>query len=358
VGILFSQAHSLALGERSGPDGQRPKHVPPGTLHFHSRRARRLGVVRPSCGSITFVQRFGSALQSNVHFHVFLPDGVFFETEESAPAEFRELPPPSDKDVANLLAQVARRLTRLLERRGRLEQHPAPTDALELLKGASVQARLPLPHRKASWAPPRKRRCATQDGFSLHANVRIHANDRQGLEQLCLYPARGAISLERLEQRPDGKLSYRMRRPAPDGSTHLVLTPLALLKKLAALIPPPRVHHVRFHGVFGPAARLRPSVTALSKPQLPSVQEPQPEVGPTTSASSIRQSSRLDWAALLKRVFDIEIFRCSRCGARMKVVAFITERKACARILEHLGLPSRFPPLGKARAPPQLSLAD
>jgi len=116
--------------------------------------------MRPSCGSITFVQRFGSALQSKVHFHVFLPDGVFFETEESAPAEFRELPPPSDKDVANLLAQVARRLTRLLECRGRLEQHPAPTDALELLKGASVQARLPLPHRKASWAPPRKRRAA------------------------------------------------------------------------------------------------------------------------------------------------------------------------------------------------------
>ena len=44
---------------------------------FHRRRARRLGVVRPSCGSITFVQRFGSALQSNVHFHVLVPDAVF-----------------------------------------------------------------------------------------------------------------------------------------------------------------------------------------------------------------------------------------------------------------------------------------
>src|SRR5258708_39079739 len=72
-----------------------------------------------------------------------------------------------------------------------------------------------------------------------------------------------------------------MRRPAPDGSTHLVLTPLALLKELAALIPPPRVHHLRFHGVFGPAARLRPSVTALAKPELPPVQEHRPEGGPT-----------------------------------------------------------------------------
>jgi len=135
-------------------------------------------VARPSCGSITFVQRFGSALQSNVHFHVLVPDGVFVEIKEGAPAEFRELPPPSDQDVAHLLAQLARRVTRLLERRERLEQHVAPTDALEVLKDASVQARLPLPPGEPNWAPPRKPRCATQDGFSLHANVCIHANNR------------------------------------------------------------------------------------------------------------------------------------------------------------------------------------
>ena len=65
-----------------------------------------------------------------------------------------------------------------------------------------------------------------------------------------------------------------------------------------------------------------------------------------------------DWAALLKRVFEIEILRCARCGARMRVVAFITDRKASASILEHLGLPSHFPPLGMARAPPRLPLPD
>src|SRR5712692_314686 len=56
---------------------------------------------------------------------------------------------------------------------------------------------------------------------------------------LCLYGARGPLSLERLEERPGGGLAYRMKRPAPDGSTHLMLTPLSLLKKLAALI----LHH-------------------------------------------------------------------------------------------------------------------
>jgi len=286
-----------------------------------------------------------------------VPDGVFVETEDGAPAEFYQLPPPSDEEVASLLSKVARRVTRFLQRRGRLEEEDAaPADALEALKGASVQARLPLPHGDRDWAVPRKRRCATQDGFSLHANVRIHENDRQGLEQLCLYGARGAISLERLEARTDGKLSYRMRRPAPDGSTHLVLTPLALLKKLAALIPPPRVHHVRFHGVFGPAARLRSSVTALAEPEPPDVQEPELEL-PSTKASSGQRASRLDWAALLKRVFRIQILRCVRCGASMRVVAFISDRKTSVRILEYLGLPSRPPPMGQARAPPQFLLA-
>ncbi len=99
-------------------------------------------------------------------------------------------------------------------------------------------------------------------------------------------------------------------------------------------------------------------MTALAKPELPSVQEAEPEVGPTPNDSPIRRASKLDWAALLKRVFGIEILRCARCGAGMRVVAFITDRKASARILNHLGLPSRLPPLGKARGPPQLSLPD
>ncbi len=282
-----------------------------------------------------------------------VPDGVFIRTEDGAPAGFHELPPPFDEDVARLLSQVARRVTRLLERRGRLEEDEAPADALEALKGASVQARLPLPHQVSTLTPPRKRRCATQDGFSLHANVRIHANDRQGVEQLCLYAAGGAISLERLEQRPDGRLAYRMRRRAPDGSTHLVLTPIALLKKLAALIPPPRVHHVRFHGVFGPASRLRPRVTALAK-ELPSFEESDRDVWRAANPSSRRRASRLDWAALLKRVYEIDILRCVRCehGDEGGGVHHRPEG-----LRSHLGVPGANEPLPSAGQGPSASAA-
>jgi hypothetical protein len=122
---------------------------------FHRRRARRLGVRAPECGSITFIQRFGSALQFNVHFHVLVPDGAFTQAEAGAPVEFVELPPPSDEDVAELLSCVVRRVLRMLARRGRLEENDVPMDALETLKGASIQARLPLPPDWTTSTPPR-----------------------------------------------------------------------------------------------------------------------------------------------------------------------------------------------------------
>ena len=46
---------------------------------WQRRRLRRRCLKNPSCGAITFVQRFGSALQLNVHFHVLVPDGGFDE---------------------------------------------------------------------------------------------------------------------------------------------------------------------------------------------------------------------------------------------------------------------------------------
>jgi Putative transposase len=60
------------------------------------------------------------------------------------------------------------------------------------------------------------------EGFSLHANTHLHANDRQRLERLCRYEARGALALERLSRAEDGRIAYRMKRPLPDGTTHLL----------------------------------------------------------------------------------------------------------------------------------------
>ncbi|WP_324964005.1 transposase, partial [Archangium sp.] len=78
------------------------------------------------------------------------------------------------------------------------------------------------------------------------------------MERLCRYGARGALALERLSRAEDGRFAWRMKRPLPDGTTHLLFTGLELLRRVASLVPPPKLNLTRLHGVFAPGAKLRP----------------------------------------------------------------------------------------------------
>ena len=88
-------------------------------------------------------------------------------------------------------------------------------------------------------------RWAHSGGFSVDAVVRIQAWDRAGLERLVRYCARPPFALERLEASGADRLVYHLPKPGPDGRTGLILTPLELIDRLAALIPPPRLHRHR-----------------------------------------------------------------------------------------------------------------
>ncbi len=84
-------------------------------------------------------------------------------------------------------------------------------------------------------------RCASVNGFSLHANTHVPAHRRDELERLLRYTARGAVSLERLEEGADGDLLSTFTRPWSNGTTGIQLSPLELLEKLAALVE--RIFH-------------------------------------------------------------------------------------------------------------------
>jgi hypothetical protein len=60
---------------------------------------------------------------------------------------------------------------------------------------------------------------------------------------------------------------------------------------------------------------------------------------------------RIDWATLLRRTFRVDVLECPKCNGRMRVIAVITEREVVRRILAHLALPTRPPPLARARDP-------
>ena len=84
--------------------------------------------------------------------------------------------------------------------------------------------------------------CADSNGFSLHAAVRCGADDRQALEQLCRYITRPALADERVETNAAGQVVLKLKIPWRDGTTHLMMSPLEFMQRLAALVPPPRLH--------------------------------------------------------------------------------------------------------------------
>ena len=82
------------------------------------RRASLRGRRRHAqCGAVTFVQRFGDALNLNVHFHSLVLDGVYARKPDGR-LRFHPLPPPEDAVIERVARQLARRIQRLLVRRG------------------------------------------------------------------------------------------------------------------------------------------------------------------------------------------------------------------------------------------------
>ena len=155
--------------------------------------------------------------------------------------------------------------------------------------------------------------------------------------------------------------------PSPRrGTTHIVFTPHELIEKLIPLIPRPRCHLVRYHGILGPAAKDRakvvptpPAPPAADAPSADSAGADKPGTGESREIdiTKIQRGSRLPWALLLKRVFMTDALTCQKCHGRMKILAAITKPEAIRKILDHLGIPSEPPRRTAARPPPQGELS-
>jgi hypothetical protein len=190
-------------------------------------------------------------------------------------------------------------------------------------------------------------------GFSLDASVRIEADDRAGLERLLRYCARPPFALERLESVDEQHLLYRLPKPSPDGRTALTLAPLEFIQRLAALIPPPRAHRHRYHGVLAPNAKLRATVTALA----PAASDYNAAAAEKTAQDNTveevwRSPARYLWAMLLARLYESTPLVCPICQADMRVVAFVTDGDSVRHILEYIGASTDPPRISPARGPP------
>jgi len=130
-----------------------------------------------------------------------------------------------------------------------------------------------------------------------------------------------------------------------------MMTPLEFLQRLAALVPRPRLHLIRFHGVLAPNATLRAQIVPGAPDQVSAPAEP----GAETPSASTR--ARLNWAQLLKRVFEIDMTICAHYGGPVTLIATIEDPEVIVKIRAHLGLPTKAPPRTPAQAYPLVQTA-
>ncbi len=93
---------------------------------------------------------------------------------------------------------------------------------------------------------------APRDEFSINAAVGCEARERGKLERVYRYMARPPIAEERLSVDGDGLVVYALKHPFSDSTTHVLFEPNDFIARLAALVPRPRAHLIRYHGLFAP----------------------------------------------------------------------------------------------------------
>ena len=333
-------------------------------LSFYRRRARDAGQPDGRSGAVVCTQRFDSALRLDVHFHALVLDGVYTGFGPGETPAFQPAEPLRDEEVEALVRHVRALIVGRLQRLGHLDASAAldaeageDLDQLGVCHAAAIQGRIPfgphagMPTGSCATDPPphttaRKKLCADHRGFSLHAAVRVGANQRDRLERLCRYITRPPLAQDRLSTTGDGKVVYRFRKPWRNGTSAVVMDPMTFLSRLAAQIPPPRFHVLSYYGVLAPAASKRDCI-------VPGYTEPPTDVAcapakrsPPKEKPRLRQE-RYPWAELLRRTFLVDVLACP-CGARRRVLSLVRDPLQIRRCLTHLGLPTEAP----ARAPP------
>ena len=127
---------------------------------------------------------------------------------------------------------------------------------------------------------------------------------------------------------------------------------MEFVRRVAALIPPPRKHVVRYYGALGPCSPLRGAVNAATKGRATS-EELEAGYPVTLLGRAAREAGKAarkaasaalrSWAACVRKVFEVDPVRCVKCGGEMKLVAVVLDDGELDRILAHEGWPVEFP---------------
>ena len=124
---------------------------------------------------------------------------------------------------------------------------------------------------------------------------------------------------------PEGKIGYHWGRNGPGQETE-VMDYLEFIARVTSHIPDKGQVMVRYYGLYANAHRGKAKKASLSPSALRVVEE------------ELRRLPSKGWAAMIRKVYEVDPMVCPKCGSRMKVVAFLTEYAVVDRIIDHLKL--------------------
>lgn len=329
----------------------------------YKKAAKNLGIEgEVLTGAVTVVQRWGSALNLNIHFHSVVADGVFVVQyrQEEKTVKFVETKRPTQAEIMRLVQTVQLRMLRALQRRGLVKKLESESggeviesdETIEAAcQGASAQYRIATsknpgqPVRRIGSLgfvgedpAPTGEFSAIIGGYSIHAGTSIAKNNRTELERLFRYILRPPVAEDRIDIRGEN-IIYKLKSQWRDGTQAIMHSGTEFIEKLVAIIPQPRIHITRFHGILAPHAELR-SLVVPSTPHQTECQQGAQAIDETKSKR--HKKPRLRWAELLRRVLNVDLETCP-CGGKLKFIAAIMDRDSITKILDHLGLSTHVP---------------
>jgi hypothetical protein len=180
--------------------------------------------------------------------------------------------------------------------------------------------------------------------------VWVPEDDRQVATRLARYCARNPVALERLTyDRVATTVTYRSdKSEGPTAGTETA-DPLEFLARVLVHIPDKGQVTTRYYGWYAnrPRGMRRQAKPAGADTPVPMVVEP--KLAPTEATRR--------WAALLRRIYEVDPLACPRCGGTMRIVACITQAGVIDQILTHLRTRAASGARPGARSPPSTAAA-
>ncbi len=188
---------------------------------------------------------------------------------------------------------------------------------------------------------------------------------------------RPPLAKERLTLLPDNRVRLDLKRPFGDGTYALEMDALSLLARLAASVPPPRLHLVRYSGVLAPASPWRPLVIPPLPEPAPTETPPAPQAHTKPPAKPARTGALCrywPWAELMRLTVGLPVDTLgparpapaprgfaapvAHCGGRMKLRALVRDRESIERLPPSPGPVDRAAGPGRGTAAALLPLRN